>query len=329
MATLKPHDAVFKSTFEQRAHAAALFLYMLSHELAEALAWPTLELEPAAFVDTDLTDRHGDLLFTVETREGALLYLLLEHQSSHDASMPLRMHVYQGQIWQRFRKDRSPTAEGPMPLIIPLLVSHAPGGWSSPPNLGAMLAVEPSNVALAPFIPNLTIVVEDLACRSNEELDAGLSTTIPKLTLWLLRDARHASRFLENLRYWAPTFAAALHEPGGEHSVEPLLNYIALVGDPPMWDIFATTVRELAPEAGRIIMTIAEKWIEQGLEQGREQGLEQGRADILRQQLARKFGELPPEVKSRIANASRAEIEVWADRVLFCASLDEIFADSH
>jgi hypothetical protein len=329
MATHKPHDAVFKSIFEQPIHAIALFRFMLPVDVSRTLAWPTLTHEPGAFVDTDLTDRHGDLLFTVESHEQAVRYLLLEHQSSHDAGMPLRMHIYQGQIWHRFRKSD----EGLMPPIIPLLVSHAPGGWVSPPTLGAMLAVHAGNVELAPFIPNVTMIVEDLTQRANGDLDVGLTSSAAKLTLWLLRDARHAQRFRDNLRYWAPHFSAALHEPGGERSLEPLARYILLVCGRPLWETFRQTIHELAPDTEEIIMTIAEDLIAQGvakgLAQGREEGREEGRADLLTELLALKFGELPPEVQSRLAAANPAELDIWARRVLFCTSLDDVFVDSH
>jgi predicted transposase/invertase (TIGR01784 family) len=301
---------------------------MLPLDISTTLAWSTLNHEPSAFVDADLTDHHGDLLFTVESHDHAIRYLLLEHQSSNDTGMPLRMHIYQGQVWHRFRKSDG----GLLPPIIPLLVSHAPGGWASPSTLGGMLAVHAGNVELAPFIPNLNMVVTDLTLSANEELDLGLASAAAKLTLWLLRDVRDAQRFCDNLRYWAPHFSAALHESDNKLALEPLTKYILVCG-PALWETFHEAIHELAPDTEEIIMTMAEqliaKGLEEGLAKGREEGREEGRVDLLSKQLAAKFGGLAPEFHSRLAAGSPADLDLWAQRVLFCGSLDDVFAGSH
>src|SRR5689334_882392 len=129
LMTARPHDALFKSVFEAPATAAALLRELVPAALSTAVAWETVTSETGAFVDTALADRHSDLLFSARLRTGgaALLYFLLEHQSSSDPSMPLRTLAYQLQIWERFRKERP---RAPLPPIIGVLVSHVAGGWT-------------------------------------------------------------------------------------------------------------------------------------------------------------------------------------------------------
>jgi len=73
-----------------------------------------------------------------------------------------------------------------------------------------------------------------------------------------------------------------------------------------------------------------EQGLEQGLEKGRElgvrEGIEKGEALLLQRLLARRFGLLPDAVLQRISNASSTELELWGDRVLDAASLDDVFA---
>ena len=118
--TARPHDALFKWAFEAPTDAAALLRELLPPTISEAIAWETLEDARASFVDLTLGDQHGDLLFAARLRTGEpdFAYLLLEHQSTDDAAMPLRMLSYQTQIWARFRKDQEapslpPTAGRP------------------------------------------------------------------------------------------------------------------------------------------------------------------------------------------------------------------------
>ena len=82
------------------ADATALLCELLPSAICEAIAWDTLERETGSFVDAALADRHSDLLFSARLRSGepALLYLLLEHQSTSDPAMPLRMLLYQIRI---------------------------------------------------------------------------------------------------------------------------------------------------------------------------------------------------------------------------------------
>jgi len=49
---------------------------------------------------------------------------------------------------------------------------------------------------------------------------------------------------------------------------------------------------------------------------------------LLRRLLDRRFGPLPAWVDERLAQASDAELEQWADRVLECASLEEVLRGS-
>ena len=57
------------------------------------LDFATLAVYPGSFVDEELQHTHSDLLYAVRTRtgEGGLVYVLFEHQSSPDATMPFRL----------------------------------------------------------------------------------------------------------------------------------------------------------------------------------------------------------------------------------------------
>src|SRR3954468_17584386 len=105
--TARPHDALVKSAFGAPAGAAALLRELLPSALRRAIAWETLEDEPGSFIDGRLADRHSDLLFSAGLLAGEpqLTYFLLEHQSTGDEAMALRMLQAQLRIWDRFRKE--------------------------------------------------------------------------------------------------------------------------------------------------------------------------------------------------------------------------------
>ncbi|EGV28608.1 hypothetical protein ThidrDRAFT_3600 [Thiorhodococcus drewsii AZ1] len=62
-------------------------------------------------------------------------------------------------------------------------------------------------------------------------------------------------------------------------------------------------------------------------EEWKQQGVSEGEAKLLRRQLVRRFGVLPPWAEAHLEQASEDELEVWADRVLECATLEEVLKD--
>jgi hypothetical protein len=49
---------------------------------------------------------------------------------------------------------------------------------------------------------------------------------------------------------------------------------------------------------------------------------------LLQRQLTRRFGELSAAQQAKLAAATPAQLEIWGDRVLDAASLDEVFGDT-
>jgi predicted transposase/invertase (TIGR01784 family) len=110
--TSKPHDALFKAAFELPEHAAEFLRGVLPPALVESIAWSTMTRESGSFIDPELADRHSDLLFSADLQTGnrALIYLLLEHQSTISVDMLLRLLEYLVRVWTRYAKEH------PLPL---------------------------------------------------------------------------------------------------------------------------------------------------------------------------------------------------------------------
>jgi hypothetical protein len=61
-----------------------------------------------------------------------------------------------------------------------------------------------------------------------------------------------------------------------------------------------------------------------GIEKGLQQGFQQGEAFMLTRLLTRRFGPLPDWATERLAQASREELEQWAERVLEAQRLEDV-----
>lgn len=77
---------------------------------------------------------------------------------------------------------------------------------------------------------------------------------------------------------------------------------------------------------------VREACLQEGRQEGRQEGLlfgkQEGESSMLSRLLARRFGDLPQSVQTRVKNASKAQIELWFDRAIAALSLDEVFQDT-
>src|SRR5690606_11867785 len=90
--TATPHDALFKAVFRRPKHAAEELRHVLPADVVQEIDWSTLTLASSEHVDPALEQSRGDLLFTASIggRPGHIFFLL-EHQSTQDHRMPLRL----------------------------------------------------------------------------------------------------------------------------------------------------------------------------------------------------------------------------------------------
>jgi hypothetical protein len=109
--------------------------------------------------------------------------------------------------------------------------------------------------------------------------------------------------------------------------IRALLRYLAQVASTDR--LSATELRQAVTQAlsggGEQMMTIAEQWVQEGMEKGMEKGIGQDQAKLLKLQIQQRFGPLPMEVETRLRDAPPEQLEAWALRVLEAASLDEVF----
>ena len=321
--TARPHDALFKWAFEAPTDAAALLRELLPPTISEAIAWETVEDARSSFVDLTLGDHHSDLLFAARLRTGEpdFAYLLLEHQSTDDASMPLRMLSYQAQIWARFRKDQ---AEASLPPVLGVLISHCTGGWTSARSFQQLLHGDVMAIpGMADLVPRFSMIVEDLAVRSDDDLRARSLGPFHKVALWLLRDSRDPVRLLDGFDAWTPTIIEAGQTRSGADAMKVMIQYLFEVLDPVYFDLIRAKLRKLGTRSREIAMTIAEYLEEQGRTKGRAEGL----VAALRRLLVYKFQALDAAAEARLQAATPEAVDRYLQRVLTADSLAAVFDD--
>lgn len=306
--TETPHDALFKQVFSRPERAAEELRHALG-PLAARLDFATLRLEPGSFVDEQLRERHVDLLYSVALGEATIrVYVLLEHQSSVDPWMPLRLLRYMLRIWEAFLKER-PAARR-LPAIVPVVLHHGETGWRAATTFEALIEAPAEPPELWEFVPRFRFALDDLAAEGEAAILARAGTAYVRLVLAALRSARGPVALTELLRGWAGLVREVAGEPDGRRALSLLVCYLEVVRPKEPIDLSAdeeTTMR-----------TIEEMYEE--LQEKRVQ-----RRMLLRQ-LRKRFGEVPAAIVEQVEDGELAALDLWCDRILDARSLDEIFA---
>ena len=319
-----PHNALVVDTFSHIEHASGLLAALLPAEVVEHLDLSTLELSQDHWVDEKLRETETDLLYRVSTVAGgkALVYLLLEHQSTADPWMVFRLLQYMVRVWDHWRRSNDDASK--LPPIIPIVLSHASGGWKSAcPFIDLIDGSESLVEALRPHLPEFAPVHEDLSARSDDDLEAMTLSALSRLVMLLLKHVRDGD-VVQRLPQWVDTFRGAMEGSGVDALVRGLMHIFECVEDASLEDLrFIDDAVKVQDE--ELLMTLAEKLRQEGRREGRKEGRKEGQRKLLLKQLQLRFGDLPTRAEARVAKATPAQLEAMAEKVLTATSLDEVF----
>ncbi len=335
--TSHPHDALAKGIFGSTPAAIDQFRCALPAKVFERIDWATLALCSGSSVDPALNKLHSDLLFSVRTRTGSecLLYLLLEHQSTNDPLLPVRLLIYQVRVIERFLQDH-PKA-GKVPPVIPVVLTHAEGGWRGSARFATSYDVDAGTLdILDGWILDFRILVDDLDATDDETLRLRTASEIARFAWWFLKHARHLDEELSCMREWAKEYRALCNAPGGATALDYFLSYI--LENKPGRDpeairaLFRSLTEPGSPEetmTQKRIVSIADHLRAEGMLEGERKLAEalEGHRRALRNLLERRFGALGSEHLLRIQRADAASLERWTERILDANSVSAVLED--
>jgi Putative transposase, YhgA-like len=277
------------------------------------------------------------MLYRVEARAGgqALVYVLLEHQSTFDPAMALRLLGYMTRIWEAWRKDNRGAS---LPPILPVVLHHGRRPWAGRPELGALLGgSEELLAAVAPHQPHFRFVLDDLSALSLEALSRRAQPPLARLVLLALRIGRSMQRLAQAAPYLREALRARARDERARDIRGAVFLYFFRTMPP---EVNVEEVRTMlldvaGPQGREDVMNAADMLIEEGRQQGREegrqQGREQGERDTLRAVLieaisTRRFS-LSTAGSQRIAACADAAIlRRWVRNALTATSEGGVFS---
>jgi predicted transposase/invertase (TIGR01784 family) len=300
-----PNDAFFKEMFSDPPRAIAFFQSHLPPAIVAQVDWPSLKVLPSSFIKSGLQQVTADLLFNVKIGgKDALFYLLLEHQSTVDPTMPLRMLGYVAEILFKHHKEHGL----PLPPVLPFVFHQGPERWNVSTAFEDLFDL-PDDLAsaLLPYLPKFHHALLDLT-RYDPTHDEGGSDLQMILQLMKLSRKRQV---LQYFRWLAET----LLEPAPKDLIRRMLLYaIHSDSDLDTEKIYHSLASN--PELRNNAMSLAEKLLTKGRVEGRVEGRSEGRVEgrsegywIGRIQSLEEFLDLPQTSQDALGAMSIAELE--------------------
>ena len=322
-----PHDSLFKYAFGDPKEAAALLQAILPASMSRQLDLSSISPLRGSFTDKELASRHSDILFSAPLASGqgcALVYLLMEHQSTPEPAMASRLLGYLTRVWEQYEKEHSTYS---MPPIVPVVLYHGDRSWNAARRMHDQLTVPATELGeMSSYVPSFSYVLHDLSRISDYELRGR---ALGKMVLWMFKYSPN-KQLWETMPEWIGLLAAVLKE-SGLGAVEAVLRYILSVEEEmPKEKARRLLAEHLGPQGTEAIMTAGEKLVEQGRLEGRVEGRVEGRAEtarsLVQRLLQRRFRTLPPSVVKRIEAADVDQLELCAERILDAESIEDVLS---
>ena len=271
------HDALVKRILakEDPTFRIELFKLLLSPKQFDLFRWDTLEASIESFVDSSLTEKRTDILFTVQLKSNQEVKMLFifEHKSKEDA--PGWENSTTKQILEymllMYSKDNIP--------IIPIIFYHGKNEkWRGPLSFQDSLKGMTSEIKesfggnIIDFI-HLFINVHQLKNAKD----------IKKLAIWpflfLLANIWNLSEELIDELF---ILVNKIDEKHYKELIEAMAVYINKINPKFTLDVFTKIETKNVKKEKRIMQkfkTIREEFLEEGREEGLEEGLEKGREE--------------------------------------------------
>ncbi len=275
-----PHDKYFYDVFSDAGNAAGLLRPHLPQAVAGSVRWSTLTHLPGRFVSDDWRGREADLLFSVERRDTGpplLVYVLLEHQSTPDQWMRLRLLNYCVQIWMKWRRRHED--EPRLPLIVPVVFYQGAEPWRHERQFAELVAGAKPSWGWVPRFEHLLI---DQTGRSAESVTGGAGARLAQVAMM----ATYGKAWEELLERTAQLMGQ-LYPAAGFDEVAMHVEYVLATQPEERQRVFGKALRRHVAGRGGELMNYVERMVERGRREGRQEGELRGKVQTIQGLLSR------------------------------------------
>ncbi|MCK6546033.1 Rpn family recombination-promoting nuclease/putative transposase [Myxococcota bacterium] len=318
-----PHDLLFRFAFDDPEVVRAELRRVLPPRLLAVLDLQSLEREVSRTIDADLGEREGDVVYRVKLAgRDAFVWIIFEHQSIDEHLMGLRVLEYMVRKWTEH--VRVVPGAKTLPMIIPIVVTHAEPRWRAPRRFGELYADPVGLVGLmSGGLVDFTFILDDLIASTEEEIARTSESDVLTAVLWSLkcRGRAHVSR--EDA--WADLMHRIVRR-GRRDAADAVLRYHWERSEDEVSVVVRAAMR-VDPVLKEIGMGYLDRVRQESREEGREEGRQTGAAEILLKLVGLKFGAPPPALVERVRAAPLPVVERAIERILTAETVEALFSE--
>ena len=260
------HDSFVKKALSNKTVAKEFFETNLPQEILSQVDLSTLRQEKESYLDNTLGYGIVDLIYSVKFGEDkGYLILLLEHQSTQDYKMPLRIQKYVLRIcddWLKKNKGKK------IPLIYPILFYSGKEKYTAPLSFYSLF----NNAEKAKEFLTKPIQIVETSKFQKEDIRSKYYSGLMMYFMNKVHE-RDIFPFLKGVI----ELIRKISEEGDIEYIESMLYYVIEKADTEKVEgIFSEFKKAVTIKHQEVVMTIAERLREQGKEVGIQIGIEKG-----------------------------------------------------
>ena len=263
------HDSFVKKVLSNKTVAKEFLETNLPQEILSQVDLSTLRQEKENYFDNTLGQGIVDLIYSVNFgRDKGYLIVLLEHQSTQDYKMSLRIQKYVLRICDDYLKKNK---KDKIPLIYPILFYSGKEKYTAPLSFYDLF----NNAKKAKeFLTKPVQLIE----TSKFQKDDIKSKYYSGLMMYFMNKI-HQRDIFPHL-HEVIEFIGKISNDGDIEYIESLLYYVVEKADTEKVEsIFLEFKKAVTIKHREVVMTIAERLREQGKEAGIQIGIEKGRQE--------------------------------------------------
>jgi predicted transposase YdaD len=333
-----PHDRFFRYIFNPPVRAEALLRHNLPVDLATEVDWASLRRESGTLVDWQRETRQ-DLLFSARCspsgEDGPPHYFLIEHQSSVEWWMALRLHDYASRLIHHWREVHPGSRW--IPEVTALVVYPRQGRrWSAPLRLEDHYRERPlvTGRKRRRWALRFEYRVDDLSTQSEQVIRGRPGPPLVPLGLLVLCFAG-SGQLTRMLPHWSELFARVYESANGPQALYRVVRYLHELGDTQVHEAVRGVLHSFmeSKPAEALMQTMAQMLREQGRQTGLVEGEARGEARGEAKGLARALLRLLAARGLAVDEAARKHIqgcmevptlEQWLDRAVTASHISQV-----
>ena len=265
-----PHDAFFRTAMSDKRVSKDFLTHWLPQDLCETIDFNHLQIQPRSQINDLRKESEVDVLFKTQINQrDAYVYVLVEHQSTPDELMPLRLMKYMLNIIDAHLKDHKTKK---IPFIYPIVLYHGKRKYPFSTNINDLVDA-PNELVERYFLKPFQLI--DLGKVDDDTLKQHQWAGVMQFALKHIYD--------RDILLYFRDMAKILHQiclSNGHDYTAVVLQYILERGELSNKEAFFHIIdTEISHDIGEKIMSLAEQLREEGELRGRLEGELRGRLE--------------------------------------------------